>query len=94
MAANPQRGYALRQLHSLVEGRTVRHQGGGGDDAARVSLNDRSIHAGGETKIVGIDDQPPHAASLAGQITAAAVQCAPERKARGSNRTALSGTFP
>jgi hypothetical protein len=34
-----------------------------------VSLDNRAVHAGSEAKIIRIDDQTPHAASLAGRLS-------------------------
>jgi len=37
--------------------RRIRHQGGRGDDAFEVGLQDGAIYSGREAEIVGIDDQ-------------------------------------
>ena len=54
------------QLCSLGERRAVGHERRRSDDAARVSLNDGPVHARSVAKIVRVDDQTPHDASLAG----------------------------
>ena len=66
MAADAQLRDGLCQSSRFCEGRTVGHQRRRSHDAARVSLDDGPVHARSEAKIICIDDQTPHAASLAG----------------------------
>ena len=57
----------LGELCCLGERRAVGHERRRSDDAVRVGLDDCAIHARGVAKIVRVDDQTPHAASLAGR---------------------------
>ena len=66
VAADAQLGRGFSELNGLSEGGSIRHQGGRSDHAVGVSFNDGAIHTGSESKIVGIDDQPPHGRSLTG----------------------------
>jgi hypothetical protein len=67
VASNAQFGSALREINGFGEGRAIGHQGGRSDDSAQMRFNDGAIHTRGVTKIISVDDEPPHAASLAGQ---------------------------
>jgi hypothetical protein len=53
-------------LYGLGERGTVGHERRRGDDAMGVSLQNGPVHAQSVAKIVRIDDQTPHPASLAG----------------------------
>src|ERR1039457_1753727 len=57
----------LCQLRGLVESQTISHERRRSYDAARVSLHNGPVHARCEAKIICVDDQTPHPASLAGQ---------------------------
>jgi len=60
MAAYAETRKLFRQLHSVVEGRSMRHQGRRGHDAMSVSFDDGAVHSSSEPKIIGIDDQTSH----------------------------------
>src|SRR5580700_2540464 len=66
MAAHAEARNSLCQIHRVVEGAPVGHQRGRSNDAAGMSLDNGAIDARGEAKVIGIDDQSPHRASLAG----------------------------
>lgn len=66
MAAHAESGSARCHPHRLLEFRAIRHQRGGGDDATLMRLDYGAVDAGGQTKVVRVDDEPPQAASLAG----------------------------
>ena len=66
VASHSQSRRGLRQTHRLCECRAVGHQRRRTYDALFVGLDDGTIHARCETKIVSVDDQPAHRASLAG----------------------------
>src|SRR5581483_11736541 len=57
MAADIERGDFTRPAERVVEGGAVGHQGGGGEDAAAVGLDDAFVHVRGKAEIVGVDDQ-------------------------------------
>ena len=57
----------LGKLCCLGEGASAGHKRGRTDHPAPVRLDDGAIYARGEPKIVGIDDEAAHAASLAGR---------------------------
>ena len=54
-----------------VEGATAGHQGGGSHDSVSMSFDDGAVDACGEAKIIGVDDQTAHRASLAGRASRA-----------------------
>jgi hypothetical protein len=62
---NAQPWRVLGEFRSLEECGTVRHQRGRGHNAAGMRFEDRSVHAGGETEVIRVDDQPAHEVSLA-----------------------------
>ena len=62
--SQPRRG--LRQTHRLRKSPAVGHQRRRTHHAVFVGLHDGTIHPRRETKIVGVDDQAAHRASLAG----------------------------
>src|SRR5258708_9985877 len=67
MATDTEFRNRLCELNCFRECGTVGHQRRRSDYAARMSLDDGPVHAGSEAKIVRIDDQTPHATSLAGR---------------------------
>ena len=67
MTADAQFWGGFRQFDGFGERRTLRHQRGRSYNPADVAFHDGPIHPGGESEIVRIHDEPPHAASLAGQ---------------------------
>src|SRR5215469_4491741 len=58
VATDTQLGHSPGQLDGLSERAPLRHQGRRGDYSARVSLDDCTVYARGESKIIRIDDQP------------------------------------
>ena len=74
VAADTQIRDSVCQLHGFGEGGSVGHERGGSYDPIGVCLDDGAIHATGESEIIGIDDQAPHRASLAGRTRGATVQ--------------------
>ncbi len=65
MAADTQFRNCLCQLRRFHEGRTVGHERRRSNHAARVSLHDGAVYARSVAEIICVDDQAPHAASLA-----------------------------
>ena len=74
VASHSQSRRGLRQTHRLRKCLAVGHQRRRTHDAVFVGLDDGTIHARRETKIVSVDDQAAHRASLAGM-------CREERRA-------------
>ena len=68
MAANAELRNGFRQPDRLGKGRTIGHQRRRSYDAACMSLHNRPVHARSEAKIICVDDQTPHAASVAGHV--------------------------
>ena len=66
VAADGESGGGPGQLYRVFKCAPVRHQRGGGDDAASVGFDNGAIHARSEAEIIGVDDQTAHCASLAG----------------------------
>jgi len=60
MATQAQFRRRLRQFRCLGEGGGVRHQRRRGDDAGLMRLKDGAVHAGGQTEVVRVNDQPSH----------------------------------
>jgi hypothetical protein len=69
MTADAQPWQRLRQLRRFAERRAIGHQRGGCHNSPRVSLDNGPVHARSKTKIISVDDQTPHPASLAGMHT-------------------------
>src|SRR5258708_25980472 len=67
MTSDADAGNRLRELCRFGKSRAIGHQCGGGHDTTRMRVNDRAIHAGGEAKVIRVDDQAPHCGSLAGK---------------------------
>ena len=55
------------KFHGTGKGKSIGHERGGGDDPTRMCLSNGAINALGEAKIVSIDNEAPHAKSLAGR---------------------------
>ncbi len=60
----PSDGRCARQFNGLVCRAGARHQGGAGDQARGMQLGDGPVHARGQSKIVGVDDEAAHSVSL------------------------------
>ena len=57
MTADIQLRVLAGETDRIVEGRAVRHQGGGRQDALRVSLDDPEVHIASEAEVVRVDDE-------------------------------------
>jgi hypothetical protein len=68
VAANAELRRMLRVLYRLCKGAPSSHQCRGGHNAALVRLQDGAIDPGGKAKVVGVDDQAAHAASLTAKM--------------------------
>ena len=66
MTAHAEKRNSLCQAHGVFKRTPVGHQRGGSHDSTSVSFDDAAIHARGEAKVIGIDDQTAHRVSLAG----------------------------
>ena len=77
MATDTQLRHSPRQLDGLTERASFRHQGRRGDYSTRVSLDDCTVYARGESKIIRIDDQPLHPESVAGGRTGSFLRLPP-----------------
>ena len=64
MAADAQRRSRAGKFNGLCCGAGARHQGSAGDQARGVQFHDGPVHARGQSKIVGIDDETAHSLSL------------------------------
>src|SRR5579859_5661999 len=71
MATHAKPRQVFRLLHSFSKTRAVGHQRRRSHDSVRMSFDDSPVHARRVAKIICIDDQTPHAASLAGCWNAA-----------------------
>ena len=49
-----------RQPHRIVKGGSGTHDGGRGENALAMRLDDALVHVTRETEIIGIDNQLPH----------------------------------
>src|SRR5450631_4244332 len=67
MATDAELPDSLGVLHGLRERQTIGHKRRRSDDAVGVSFDDGTVHARSVAKIICVDDQTPHAASLAGR---------------------------
>jgi hypothetical protein len=67
VAAYAQLRHGGRQFGRFLKGAPVSHEGGRGHNAALVRFYYGAIDAGGETEVVGVDDQAAHGASLTGR---------------------------
>ena len=56
----------LGELCGLFEGGRIGHQGGGSDDPVCMCFSNGAIHTSRKPKIIRVDNEPPHANSLAG----------------------------
>jgi hypothetical protein len=56
-----------RQRHGFGKLRSTRHQGRGGNDAIAVRLQNAPVHARSQPEVIRINNEPPHAESLAGK---------------------------
>ena len=65
MASDAKSRTLLCEGDRFCERRAIRHQCRGSYDAAGVGFNDGAVYAGCVSEIIRIDDEPPHAASLA-----------------------------
>lgn len=68
MAPHAEKWSSLRRIHSIMKCPAIGHQRGRGNDSASMSFDDGAIDARSESEIIGIDDQAPHAVSLAGRV--------------------------
>jgi len=87
MAADAQTREGFSQVHGFGEGGAVGHQRGRGDDSAGVSLDDGPVYARSVAKVICVDDQAAHGASLAGRGRGT-VQRLYDGAARGRRRKA------
>ena len=55
--ADIERRRGLGKLDRVVKGVTIRHEGGGGQDAVSVGFDDAGVHIASEAEIIRIDDQ-------------------------------------
>ena len=60
VAADGQRRLAKSEMHRLVKGRTIRHQGGRAQRASPLQLYHCAVYTWSQTKIIRIDDQALH----------------------------------
>ena len=60
VATHAQRRRGARQFNRLIGRAGARHQGGAGDQARSMQLRDGPVHARGQSKIVGVDDETAH----------------------------------
>lgn len=62
------RPYSLRRGHSVGERRAIRHQRCRCDNSVLMPFYNGAVYAGSEPEIVSVDNQAPHAESLAGRV--------------------------
>lgn len=67
MAANTKVRQLPRLADRILKGTPTGHYRGGSDDSVSVGLRDSAIHTQGVAEVIGINNQTPHRASLAGQ---------------------------
>jgi hypothetical protein len=64
VAANVELWRIVSEFNPLSKGPASCHQCGGSHNPVLVRVQDGEINAGGEAKVVGVDNQTAHAASL------------------------------
>ena len=57
MAADAEGGARAGDGYGFIESGAVGHEGGGGQGAGVVEFGDGSVDAGGETEVVGVEDE-------------------------------------
>ena len=65
MAANTQLRKRSRQGYSTLKLRPAGHQRGRGHHPARVALGNSAVYARSEPEVIGVDDEPSQAPSVA-----------------------------
>ena len=64
VTAHAQRRRGASQLDGFSSGRGARHQRGAGEQPGPVHLDDGAIDPGGQSKVIGIEDETAHGVSL------------------------------
>ncbi len=72
MAADAEGGVRAGELDGVVEGGAGGHEGGGGEDAGLMELDDGAVDAGGEAEVVGVDDEAWRHGGIADDVVTAA----------------------
>ncbi len=57
VAADAKRGVLAGEGGGFFEGGACGHEGGGGEAAGLIELDDGAVDAGGETEVVGVEDE-------------------------------------
>ena len=60
MTADSQVGVPTSDLHGVLKGRAVRHQGCGADNPFSVAAQDAFVDVGGEAEVIGVHDKALH----------------------------------
>jgi len=79
VATHAQLRQPTRQFDGLFRRRGARHQGGAGQQSGPVQFGNSAINAGGQPKIVGIEDETAHRLSVS---TAAAPRQEPASRTK------------